>query len=49
MLRILTVVALMASLAGLGGCVVGPAPGYYGRPGPGYVARPAYRPYYRRW
>lgn len=50
MLRVLTIMALMLSMAGLGGCVVAPAPGYYrGGGGYGYAARPVYRPHYRRW
>jgi len=53
MRRVITVLVLVVSLAGLGGCVVRPAPGYYARPAyGGFYApppRPAYRPYYRRW
>lgn len=55
MRRIMTALALAVSLAGLGGCVVAPAPGYarpayggyYAAPRPYY--RPYARPYYRRW
>jgi hypothetical protein len=54
MRRIITALVLAVSLAGLGGCVVAPAPGYYSRPAYGgyYAApRPYYRPNrgYRRW
>ena len=33
-----------ATLLALAGCVVAPAPGYYG--GPAYYSAPAYGPYY---
>jgi hypothetical protein len=51
MRRMILALALLVGMSGLGGCVVAPAPGYYGRPAYGaYVApRPYYRPYYRRW
>jgi hypothetical protein len=56
--RLLFLLVPLALAVGLGGCVVAPAPGYYGRPAYSgvYVApRPYYRPYYyrpygyRRW
>ena len=52
MRRLLALALLAGTALGLGGCVVAPAPGYYGRPygyGSGYGPPAYYRPhpYYR--
>lgn len=40
---------LAGAAISLGGCIVAPAPSYYGPPGGYYAPRPPPPPYWHRW